>query len=190
MLQPSQTYAIQCTLYSKEAHFYIFKSFELPRILLLKCCRCNVSRWRPVCWLIILQDLRHSRRRIHPLAAKILRKLLVIIKRPRTKQSYKVIPCQNFLGKELLCHKPNILLLLREQILALLVSLIHNSSNLGVNILGRFLREWLRQLLLVIFIKAEVSNLPTHSEACDHGPRQLGHLFEIIARSARHGVEM
>jgi hypothetical protein len=122
-------------------------------------------------------------------SAKVLRELACIREWSRTEQTDHIIARQDFFGQQLLRHKADFLLLLRQQFRASLICLVDNTADLEIDVSCRFLGKRFVELLL-IFLEMQGSDGLGHAEFGDHGAGHAGYFVEVVGCAASDGVEV
>lgn len=128
----------------------------------------------------------------HPpvLAAKVLVKVGGVFERPGSQQANHVLAADHLLAQEFLGNEADLLLLLGEQVLALLVRLVDDALDLDVDVLRGLLGEGLLELVLLVVFVVEVADLLGHAPLGHHHGRHLRDFAEVVARARGHGFEV
>lgn len=132
---------------------------------------------------------RRWRRALSAGAVKVLVEFFVLLKRPLAEQADEILAAEDLEAEQLLGNDADFLLLLCQEVAALLVSFVNDAANLMVDVTRGFLGKGLVQLL-VAFFKVEMADFGRHAPFSDHGGCRSGDFVEIIRSAAGDGFEM
>lgn len=124
------------------------------------------------------------------LAAKVLVEVLRLLERSRAQQPDHVLAAEHFLLQELLRDEADLVLLLGQQVFALLVRFVHDALHLDIDVLCRLLGEGLLDLVLLVVFVVDVTNLLRHAPLGHHHGGHLRDLAEVVRRTRSDGFEV